>query len=219
MSRSTPGGASTRWAIGALLVAGAWIVAYWIVPAPSPANKPDIEFGPPPDEGVRPRLAEPLEPDPIPQAPPDTTPAPEAPDPSDSVAPLEPRVTPPTFYQYRSTEGDTFAIIADKFFSDSTKWPVIARANPMMDPNKLRPGTIVLVPVDEKNIQGVENPQGYEIYTVQPRDTLSDIAKKVYGKSSLWGIIAAANPDIDPNRLQPGSTLKIPPAPPSNPPR
>jgi nucleoid-associated protein YgaU len=142
-------------------------------------------------------------------------PTPETP-PEDPNAGLA--VVPPKFYEYRAVQGDTFGTIAAKFLGESTKWTVIAQANPLLDPNRLRAGTIVRVPVDPKNIQGVENPQGYELYTIQANDTLSEIAKKVYGKTSLWGVIAAANPDVDPKRLKVGATLKIPPAPPPSPP-
>jgi nucleoid-associated protein YgaU len=218
MARSG-GGASGRLALGAVLVAGTWVVAFWMAPGPDP-REVDVEFGPPPErpsEIARPPVREPdpvvfQNPHPV-QEP--VGPTPETP-PEDPNAGLA--VVPPKFYEYRAVQGDTFGTIAAKFLGESTKWTVIAQANPLLDPNRLRAGTIVRVPVDPKNIQGVENPQGYELYTIQANDTLSEIAKKVYGKTSLWGVIAAANPDVDPKRLKVGATLKIPPAPPPSPP-
>jgi len=52
-------------------------------------------------------------------------------------------------------------------------------------------------------------------YTVQAGDTLSSIARQVYGKASLWHIIFDANRDIldDPGRIKPGQVLRIPPQP------
>jgi N-acetyl-anhydromuramyl-L-alanine amidase AmpD/LysM repeat protein len=52
-------------------------------------------------------------------------------------------------------------------------------------------------------------------YLVQPGDTLSAIAKQMYGRSSLWQIIFEANRNIlsDPGRLRPGQVLVIPPKP------
>lgn len=52
-------------------------------------------------------------------------------------------------------------------------------------------------------------------YTVQPGDTLSLIAKQMYGAASLWRIIFEANQGIlaDPARVRPGQLLKIPPKP------
>jgi hypothetical protein len=59
----------------------------------------------------------------------------------------------------------------------------------------------------------VEKP--WRSYTIQPGDTLSFVAKQMYGKSHLWRIIFEANRDIlsDPGRVQPGQVLKIPPQP------
>ncbi len=50
-------------------------------------------------------------------------------------------------------------------------------------------------------------------YTVQPGDTLSAIARQVYGQSTLWRIIFEANRDTlsDPSRIRVGQVLKIPP--------
>ncbi len=52
-------------------------------------------------------------------------------------------------------------------------------------------------------------------YTVQPGDTLSSIARQVYGKAGLWRVIFDANRDIldDPGRIKPGQVLRIPPQP------
>jgi nucleoid-associated protein YgaU len=41
--------------------------------------------------------------------------------------------------------------------------------------------------------------------------TLSDIAKQYYGAASKWTKIRDANPSINPNKLQPGTRLLIPP--------
>jgi N-acetyl-anhydromuramyl-L-alanine amidase AmpD/LysM repeat protein len=52
-------------------------------------------------------------------------------------------------------------------------------------------------------------------YTVQPGDTLSSIAKQMYGKSSLWPLIFEANRQTlsDPRLIRPGQVLIIPPDP------
>lgn len=51
-------------------------------------------------------------------------------------------------------------------------------------------------------------------YTVQPGDTLSKIAKEYYGDSGQYHAIYQANRDQlnDPNDIQVGQVLKIPPA-------
>lgn len=52
----------------------------------------------------------------------------------------------------------------------------------------------------------------YEDYTVEKDDSLSVIAKKVYGNGRKYYRIYKANEDIikNPNRIYPGMTLKIP---------
>lgn len=50
-------------------------------------------------------------------------------------------------------------------------------------------------------------------YTVEKGDSLSKIAKKVYGKASLWRKIYEANQDHikDPDLIYPGQVLRLPP--------
>ncbi len=52
-------------------------------------------------------------------------------------------------------------------------------------------------------------------YTVEAGDTLSAIAKRVYGRSSQWNVIYQANRDQldDPDRIFPGQVLTLPEAP------
>ncbi|WP_028919368.1 LysM peptidoglycan-binding domain-containing protein [Pseudoxanthomonas suwonensis] len=73
---------------------------------------------------------------------------------------------------------------------------------------------------DFGNVQGgvrsteeIVNPPE-QTYTVAKGDTLSAIAKQFYGKASAWPRIFDANRDQldDPDRIQPGQVLKIPPA-------
>lgn len=49
-------------------------------------------------------------------------------------------------------------------------------------------------------------------YTVEKGDSLSKIAKELYGKGSKWHAIFAANRDEidDPDKIFPGQVLKIP---------
>jgi nucleoid-associated protein YgaU len=51
-------------------------------------------------------------------------------------------------------------------------------------------------------------------YTVAKGDTLSAIAQSQYGAASKWRVIFEANRDkiSDPDRIQPGQVLTIPPA-------
>ena len=55
----------------------------------------------------------------------------------------------------------------------------------------------------------------YETYEVVSGDSLSKIARKKYGDASLWKVIFDANTDRikDPDLIQVGWKLKIPPKP------
>ena len=54
----------------------------------------------------------------------------------------------------------------------------------------------------------------YETYEVKSGDSLSKIAKRVYGNAAAWKRIFEANTDVvkDPDKIFPGQKLKIPAA-------
>lgn len=66
----------------------------------------------------------------------------------------------------------------------------------------------------QSSVSSTEAVVGGTSYTVQKGDTLSHIAKAQYGKAGQWRRIFEANRDQldDPDRIQPGQVLKIPPA-------
>ena len=56
-------------------------------------------------------------------------------------------------------------------------------------------------------------PPKVETYTVEKGDSLSKIAKRIYGDANKWHAIFEANRDRieDPDLIQPGWILKLPP--------
>lgn len=214
---------SAKLIIGTALLVGVWIVAYWLWPArpESPAITFDqtaeiatIAVTPASEE-----LAE-SQPPPIPAESASENPVglefEQAPTPE-----FQP-VIPPEFEEHVVVEGDTIWSIAESKWGDANLGGVIARANPMVDPKRLRPGVRLLIPKDPRNIQGlpVDEPappvkQDIVQYVVAPNDTLSDIAKHFYGKASLWTRIRDANPDkvSSEGNVRVGVTLLIPPPP------
>ena len=48
-------------------------------------------------------------------------------------------------------------------------------------------------------------------YTIRKSDTLWSIAKRRLGSGRRWKEIVAVNPGLDPTKLQPGQTIKLPP--------
>lgn len=132
---------------------------------------------------------------------------------------------------YKVTEGDTsgFWGISKKVYGTSKHFGLIEKANPNVDPRRLRPGTMLRIPpkpvesattsmTQNRNTQQggfSTNAAGQRVYTVSQDDTggLWGIAVKAYGKGHLNELIAEANPNVDSNRLNPGDKLIIPPAP------
>lgn len=68
---------------------------------------------------------------------------------------------------------------------------------------------------DFSNVQSGGSSTATKIYVVKSGDSLSKIAKNEYGNANAWKAIFEANRDIlkDPDKIQPGQKLKIPPKP------
>jgi nucleoid-associated protein YgaU len=221
-----------------VLLIAVWVGAYWLHDPSRPARvtrdeRPRDPVAPPPPPSLPEprslaRAEDPLGPEPRPaEGPPGEQPA---------VV-----VVQPEFDQYTVQPGDrSLQDIAQRFYGDRAKWEAIASANPFFSPDRLKPGVTVLrIPRDPTNIQGrivrsrppeEEPPRrtptpdepgpatGWRMYTVQENDTLWGIARKMYGRGTLTGLIADANRDVlpDPDRLRAGVVLRIPPAPTSD---
>jgi nucleoid-associated protein YgaU len=123
---------------------------------------------------------------------------------------------------YEVQKGDNAQVISQKRYGTTKHWKAILKANPLLDFTRLKPGRVIKVPHDPENTQGivVEAPTtpgtgngDYVEYTVASGDTLMGIAKALYGKSSMWEEIRAANPSLDEDgtNLKPGMKLKVPP--------
>ncbi len=107
---------------------------------------------------------------------------------------------------YTVQQGDSLSSIAQQAYGDGNLWQIIYQANTNVigsDPNQLQPGMILSIPV---------NPG--PTYIVHQGDSLFSIAQQVYGDGNQWQKIYQANRQIigsDPNQLQPGMILSIPP--------
>jgi nucleoid-associated protein YgaU len=216
-----------------------WIIVFWLW---QPAE-PGISFGDggkptelgrgTPDGSAAGGGTRPVLPDPIVEVPAPKTelPRPITPEPSTP----KPGVVAPEFIEYTVQPGDTFASIARRFYGSSGKAELIARANPLVDPTRIKNGRVLKIPKDPSNIQGKPvtstppssiNPAptssptsapdpGGRRHKVERGDTLTSISKKYYGTIRKADVILKANRNVlsKPEDLRPGQTLVIPPSP------
>lgn len=215
-----------------------WIIVFWLW---QPAE-PGISFG----DGGKPTEpsrgasggsqnsggTRPVLPDPIVEVPaPKTEPPKQS---SEEPSPSKPGVVAPEFIEYTVQPGDTFASIARRFYGSTGKAELIARANPLVDPTRIKNGRVLKIPKDPSNIQGkpvtaapptspsqtpAPSPSapaaGERRHTVERGDTLTSISKKYYGTIKKTDVILKANRNVlsRAEDLRPGQTLVIPPSP------
>jgi nucleoid-associated protein YgaU len=120
--------------------------------------------------------------------------------------------------------NETFSSIAAVAYGSPNFYPHIQRANPNIDPGRLKPGMKITLPdvstvkptaaaaaaADEAAID--PNSQ----YRVQPNDSLHRISIKLYGKSDRADKIYEINKETigsDPAKVKPGMVLKLPESP------
>ena len=129
-----------------------------------------------------------------------------------------PSTTPARTVQYTIKENDSLWTIADAWFGDAGRWDLIANANPLIDPDRLKPGQVLRLPPRNADRRRPErrrvSPNEPNTYTIRSGDSLWRIAKAHYGDETKWSIIYDANRATigpDPARLKVGRSLHIPP--------
>ncbi len=221
-----------RTAAGFMALVVLWICVYWWWP-----SEPRISFAQTDTAGDV-AAPEPSPSRPAPAVKPAQTPAPAperprepAPQPTPQPKP-PPVVQPPEFIEHTVERGETFGSISRRYFGSTRHADEIARANPFIDPSRLRPGRVIRVPKDPENIQGKPTPpppapvepgtvapgsvryDTQRSYTVVAGDTLSRISQKMYGTQANTELIFEANRKLlnSPDDLSIGQVLVIPPA-------
>ncbi len=112
----------------------------------------------------------------------------------------------PTTYVVK--KGDTLWSIAKAFYGNGAMWSKIFEDNKSVikDPNKIYVGMVLkLYPTISVAIAGTP-------YTIQSGDTLSSIARKVYGSPRKWRDIYKANKETikNPNKIYKGQVIVLP---------
>ena len=118
---------------------------------------------------------------------------------------------------YVVKDGETLGEIASRELGSYRKWREIASLNNITDPSRIMPGRMLRLPevVGSTRLTITENPTivistGAKLHIIQEGETLSSIAGDYYDDVNKYGVIADANPTVDPSRLKIGSTITIP---------
>ena len=146
---------------------------------------------------------------------PTTPPARPAPTTAAPKAPVAPPAVVTTTPPSRPTTPSTRPSAASSSATELTMGePRSTRRTPTVAPLLPTIPRIPLAPVNRATVTTVsrtaETPTRHS-HTVQPGDTLSELAEQYYGSHQRWSVIVNANPGLDPDRLRVGQTLVIPP--------
>lgn len=114
--------------------------------------------------------------------------------------------------------GETLSLIAKWYTGRYGNWKALAKANPGLNPNRIRVGNIINIPTEMMKSKEplprkvvAKSLSSYYAHTVQePDEKLTDIAKWYTGKAGNAKLLAKANPDIDPEFLLAGNEIFIP---------
>jgi LysM repeat protein len=143
------------------------------------------------------------------------------PQPAKPTAPAQPG----TAQQYAIEPGDTFSSIAQKFYGDARHFDLLLKANPAVNPGRMKPGTMITIPpMPAKAVNTTEDRADVSVapidptkqYQVQPGDSLHKISTRLYGTSTKWNAIYQLNQKLlgpDATKLKPGMILTLPEAP------
>jgi len=149
-----------------------------------------------------------------------------------TTTPLPP-LTAETEQTYKVKKGDSYWKIAQAKYGDASLYKVIQDANPNIPPRRLMPGTTIRIPPKPVTVAtggpttggpsapsapsaaagetGTDPDTGRRYYVVRSGDKgFWSVSKAVYGHGKHYKLIAEANRDLDPKRLQPGQKVWAP---------
>ncbi|MHC4248749.1 MAG: LysM peptidoglycan-binding domain-containing protein [Planctomycetota bacterium] len=128
---------------------------------------------------------------------------------------------------YIVKDGESFWTITRKLYGAGKYYAAVVKANPDVDPRRVRAGQVIAVPA----IEGAElredflataeeleprsrRPRVYLAsdarHVIRSGETLGDIAQKHYKSAMKWPHILRANPTLDPKRLRAGKEITVP---------
>ena len=124
-------------------------------------------------------------------------------------------VTPPPAAENPPANDDPASIVDNAAERPAAQEPAASPEQPKPAPEKAAEKAPEKAPAKtapDKPAAKNEAPEKSEVYVVQPKDTLGDLAKKFYGDARRSDVIVKANPELkkNPNFLKPGMKLVIP---------
>jgi hypothetical protein len=122
---------------------------------------------------------------------------------------------------YRHTvrwPGESMSLIANWYTGSAQNWRKLAKANPGIDPNRIKKGNVILIPpamlkTKEALPQKVAARYTADYFThtvTQEGQKMKVIAGWYTGNAANWKVIAGANPELDPHHLAAGNEIYIP---------
>ena len=135
---------------------------------------------------------------------------------------------------HRIAADETFSSIAKAYYGDARLYYVIQKANPNVNPSRLRPGTMINLParaaasddtaapssaLKNAGVASRSSSKGSAVtdstreYVVKPSDSWYRISMKLYGRGDKADTLYEVNKDVigsDPGKLKVGMILKLP---------
>jgi hypothetical protein len=110
------------------------------------------------------------------------------------------------------------SLIANWYTGSAQNWRKLAKANPGIDPNRIKKGNVILIPpamlkTKEALPQKVAARYTADYFThtvTQEGQKMKVIAGWYTGNAANWKVIAGANPELDPHHLAAGNEIYIP---------
>jgi len=116
-----------------------------------------------------------------------------------------------TTLAYYIQQGDSLGSIAQTIYGNKNQWKKLASENKLINPNKIYVGDVIYYKLNDAARSFAEHYEGMpkKSMIVKQGDTLSQIAKNVYGSEEYWRTLWKLNPSIkNPDRIRPGITIQ-----------
>lgn len=126
---------------------------------------------------------------------------------------------PPAGSRQHTVQKDEYLVdISEKYYGTTTRWKLIADANPGVNPNRLLVGQKLVIPDAGGSSGGssagssgsTASVAAGDSYVIKSGDTLERIAQRTLGDGGKWRDIAKLNPGLDPTRLMVGQKITLP---------